>query len=381
MKNYKTMQETERTEWLSQFGIFLDNDYSLIKAKNEGWKEAFRRGLSLLEKFTISERFVRESLTYMDFDRRVKRLCYFIEEIRKQVVQAEGDVLARAAGPKYKRRAGRPTAESRAEERRAMEQQEADARKLEALSVVSGTPITTPKNNASKPPVTKPQTENIPDLFNQHSEEIINPRSSTAPTYHFQDLKHLLPHELQEQVESVAMLRGRAANESELAKMLAQKGAPTEEIASHTRAAADCTDTYMSIYEKVDRALATLYIATRANMSAVIAGETHDSQLAKTKPYYERVKDEDPTFEGKTLLELQKKAEENMTLSPEGKPMSKADKAALLHKYRTFFMRKDTRHTQRRLEKMQEIISYLQSIGESTDEYIQIYNQEKAALS
>lgn len=405
MKEYRTMPSKERSEWLERFGQFLRNDYRLIKSMSDGWRQAFKRGLALLEWFTISERFVRDSRQFMDYERRVKRMCFFVEELRKQVVQTEGEVLARLASPQYKRRVGRPTAESLEEERRALAQQEEDRMKVEALATIAGTKVEVVDAKHLPEMKTGKKAADIPDLFAQGNdggaemESPDNGRDASAiqspdneqktsgealdtseRTAHLQDLKHLLSADLRERVENVAMLRGQAATESEMAKLLAEKGASSEEIGQHAKAAADYTDAYMRIYDDVDRELATLYIATRVDEKAVVQGESRDSQLSKTKPYYEKVKDANPMFEGKVLMALEKKEEQEVGLSPEGKPMSKAEKAALLHKYRNYFLAKNVKTTKNRLDKMKERIEYLKQLGEETAEYEVIYERAKKEL-
>jgi len=398
MKEYRNLQGKERTAWLDRFGQFIAEDYANVKAMGNGWREGFKRGLALLESFSVSERFVRDARQFMDFERRVKRLCFLIEELRRQVIEAEGDVLARVAGPQYKRGRGRPTAETLAVERKALAQQEADAKVAEALAVVSGQEVEMPK---SKPlPESKVEQKvkmQGPDLFemaekneprnngitelrdNEPTESRNDEKSVSAPTLHLQDVKHFLSAELAERVDSIAMLRGRAATESEMAKSLAMGGGNKEEIAAHAEEAAKCVKAYTDIYDSVDKELAMLYVKTRLEADAVVEGESRESQLDKCKPYFDKAVTADPTFEGKALMQLQKKNEAGV-LSPDGVPMSKADKAALLHRYRSFFFRKGVKVTKDRVKKMEDIIAYLKSINEPCEEYEHILEESKKKL-
>lgn len=400
MKDYRSLQAKERTAWLDRFGKFIAEDYANVKTMGNGWRDGFKRGLALLESFSVSERFVRDARQFMDFERRVKRLCFFIEELRRQVIEAEGDVLARVAGPQYKRGRGRPTAETLAVERKALAQQEADAKVAEALAVVSGQEVEFTK---SKPlPESKVEqkvTMQGPDLFAMtensqgkpaNTENLAaepqgagsaqgEPQGTSTPTLHLQDVKHLLSAELAEQVENVAMLRGRAATESEMAKSLAMGGGSKEEVSDHAEEAAKCVKAYTDVYDAVDKELAMLYVRTRLEAEAVVEGESRESQLDKCKPYFDKAVAADPSFEGKALIQLQKKNEASV-LSPDGVPMSKADKAALLHKYRSFFFRKGVKVTKDRVKKMEEIIAYLKSINEPCEEYEHILEESKKKL-
>lgn len=387
MKDYSNMKESERVEWLELFGKFIAEDYANVKTMGEGWRDGFKRGLCVLEPFTESERFVRDSRQYMDYERRVNRMCFFIEELRRQVIEEEGDVLARAVGPQYSRRRGRPSSESIAEERKALAQQASDAKKIEALAALSGKRVSVPKQKPSPEVKTGRKEENGFDLFSQgepastkapnganDSQADSASTRQSEPKLHLQDVKHLLSADLSEKVNNVALLRGRAATESEIAKNLALGHGSKEEIAAHAAAATKYTNAYMAIFKEVDDELALLYVRTRLDVSAVVQGETRESQLEKCQPYYEKAVNADSAFEGKALLKLQKANEENV-LSPEGKPMSKADKAALLHKYRSFFMRKNVKATKERVAKMEKYIEYLKSINEPCEEYEHILAQ------
>lgn len=395
MKEYRNMEDAARIEWLLRFGEFIANDYATLKAMGDGWRDAFERGLSLFGVFSMTEKFVSESRRHHDYERRVKRMCFFVEELRHQVISVEGDVLARVSGPQYKRRVGRPTAASMYAEREALARQESDFKKFGALSAISGQNVEVAKSKPlSSLKVEKKLKMQGPDLFatadkneprnngitglrdNEPTRLRADDGDTSAPTLHLQEVKHFLSSELQERIESVAQLRGRAATESEMAKTLAMSHGSKEEIREHAQAAAACTEAYTKIYEDVDQSLALLYIRTRLDSAAVVRGETRDSQLSKTLPYYEKAVAADPGFEGKALLALQKQTESEV-LSPDGRPMSKADKAALLHKYRSFFMRKNVKITKDRLKKMEEIISYLRSINEPCDEYEHIFEESK----
>lgn len=393
MKDYSNMKEAERVEWLERFGKFIAEDYANVKAMGDGWQEAFKRGLNVLAQFTASERFVRDSRQYMDYERRVKRMCYFIEELRREVVEEEGDVLARAASPQYSRRRGRPSAESLAEERKVLAQQENDAKKIDVLAVLSGQRVEAKvKGQRLKDEVVKTGGNGGLDLFSQGepastptsepaSASYTEPASTphTEPKLQLRDLKHLLSADLAEAVDNVALLRGQAATESEMAKQLAMGGGSRKDIAEHSAAATKYTNAYMDIFKKVDDELALLYVKTRLDAGAVVQGETRESQLVKCEPYYHKAVEADPAFEGKALLKLQK-ANEAEVLSPEGKPMSKADKAALLHKYRTFFLRKGVKATKERVAKMEKTIEYLKSIGETCEEYEHILAETQKKL-
>ena len=135
MKEYRNMESGEQAQWLKAFSDFLANDYANVKAMGSEWQVAFERGLKVLEPFTICERFVSAARVYRDYERRVQRMGFFIEELRKQVIAVDGSLLAQAAAPQ-KRRVGRPTKK----EQMAMQQERVlkDSGKMDAVMQIAG---------------------------------------------------------------------------------------------------------------------------------------------------------------------------------------------------------------------------------------------------
>ena len=385
MKDYRTMTEQERTDWSVRFAAFLEQDYANIKTQGDGWKDSFRRGLKLLQPLTIAEEFVRTSKEFMDYERRIDRMAFFVEEMRRQVIEVDGDILARMS-VQTKRRVGRPTKEEVREY--AKQEQEEQSGKVEALARIAGMalPATEKKNKENKE--NEKTDVVVADLFtpnpSSHSDVSSPSQNEASPKPRLQDIKHLLDADLQDAVDTIAMLRSRAATESELAKELVAKGSTREEIEKHAKAACECTNAYEDIYARVDHALAQLYVNTKKSDKYIKYGETRESQMAKTEPYYQKVskvqvvqeskdepnepneangenQDENQNLDGGTAEHGEEKKEQPV--------MSKADKAALLHKYRTSFMRKDVKITKQRVNRMKQIIAELKKLGVPTDEY------------
>ena len=394
MKEYRNMSKDEQAVWAVRFSEFLTNDYANVKAMGEGWKAAFERGLGLLEPFTISEQFVKNTRAAMDYDRRIQRLSYFVEELRKQVVESEGDVLNHTVQP-MKRRVGRPTREeARAwnAEKSQMES-EANSGKADAVMIIAGRepePKAEPKPQPQKPdmgmedmfgkslppapipeqssptrslsdrggektssnlytevPRTERSTERNPVKKNQSPQA--EPTAAERERFtRLQDIKHKLTPETRDMVDTVAMLRGRMATESELAKELALRGAKPEEVETHAQIAAECEKMVQQIYDKVDE------------------------ELKKQTP-------SNPPL-----------GEDNEANSPahvsEGSPVGKdtqrsAEVKKKLHNYRTFFIRKDAKRTAARIERMDKIIAEMKAMGVATEEYELIRDNEKKALA
>lgn len=356
------MSKDEQAVWAVRFSEFLTNDYANVKAMGEGWKAAFERGLFVLEPFTISEQFVKNTRAAMDYDRRIQRLSYFVEELRKQVVESEGDVLNHNVQP-MKRRVGRPTREeARAwNAEKAQMESEANSGKADAVMIIAGRE---PEPKAEpRPQPQKPDT-GMEDMFgpskrgeekdaNKKDADKKNQSPQAEPTVEererftrLQDIKHKLSPDTRDMVDTVAMLRGRMATESELAKELALRGAKPEEVEKHAQIAAECEKMVQQIYDKVDEELRGLPPA--------------------------------PSYRGG------EEARSNATASggsPVGKDTQRSAEARKkLHNYRTFFVRKDAKRTAARIECMDKIIAELKAMGVPTEEYEQIREKEKKEL-
>ncbi|MBR1377970.1 MAG: hypothetical protein IJ557_02445 [Bacteroidaceae bacterium] len=340
------MNAAEREAWLFQFSKFLLNDYNNIKQQGIGWRQSFDRGLEVLQPMTICTSFVVASRQRQDYTRRITRMSYFVEELRKQVIAAEGSLLVRMSEESKPRRVGRPTKE---ESLAKTEQSKTDTpEKKRALGVVAGlaSEVTSIEHHSNSNPSSKEET-----MENKQSEAPapINNTPKTTPNpcerpSHLQDVKHLLSPDLQAAVDSVAMLRSRAATESTIAKDLASQGASAEEIAKHAKIAAQCTDAYTGIYARVDEEL-----AARKDPKGGNPAESVEADKASIQQETD-------------LFAMQERSE-------------------ILHQYRTYFIRKDIKPSAKRLEKMQGIISELKQWGVDTAEYETIYASEELKLT
>jgi hypothetical protein len=389
MKEYITMTEQERTEWAVRFAEFLKSDYANIKSQGEGWKKSFERGLKLFEPLMIADDFVRSAKEFMDYERRIDQMSFLVDEMRRQVIEVDGDVLSRIAAP-TKRKVGRPTKEEVREY--AKQEQEEQTGKVDALAQIAGMTLPEkekkPAKEEEKPGAvvgdlfaepSKPATPATPPASDNDSN--VNAPVAEAGKLRLQEIKHLLPGELQDAVDTVAMLRSRAATESELAKELVMNGGKQEEISKHAKAACECTNAYEDIYARVDMALAQLYVNTKKNDKYIKHGETRESQLAKTEPYYQKVSKVSKVEETKEEPHDANKPNKANEPKKDQPVMSKADKAALLHKHRTYIMRKDAKITQKRVERIEQIIAELKEMGVPTDEYEVVLEESKKQLA
>jgi len=376
MKEYKHMTAEEQTKWLALFSEFLEKDYADIKAMNEGWQAAFERGLKVLEPMTICQRFVHDSRQIHDYERRIRRMGYFVEELRRQVLATDGELLILSTEQPAKRRVGRPTRDETRRMRR--EQMLKDSGKVDLISSIAGI-----KHNSKEEE--KPAQQTI-DLFSHGPKATAPAPAKTEPTpaptaqpageraYRLQDIKHLLSGELQVDVDRMAVLRQEAAMESEKAKEAALAGKPQDEVATHAQRASELTSEIESIYKAIDEDLAHTYIQARLNNNL----DNKEQILKQTEYYYQKVTTANPAFEGLYLSRLTAQKEQEEREKKQG--MTDKELKKLLKGYRDYFLRKDVKPSEARLQKMEEKIAHMKQLNVSVQEFEIIYQTEKEAV-
>lgn len=378
------MNGEEQAQWVKLFSEFLDNDYVTVKTMGDGWKQAFERGLKVLEPMTMCQEFVEKSREYMDYERRVGRMGYFIEELRKQVVEVDGSLLASAVSAPQKRRRGRPTLAEAAEMKR--EQMVKESGKVEALAKVAGMKVDVVAVGKQQETNERKNEGMMGDLFGESGDEGGCRGTTTDGTGNddgnyeddgekagrLQDVKGLLSGELQEAVDRVAMLRGEAARMSENAKEAAMAGKSADEVAVMSQKAAKLTEEYEGIFRAVDEDLAKKYIRARMSKDEVFEGEKRSEVLEKTLFYYKKVVKHDPSFEGRYIAKVATQSQQT--------GQNEKERKKVLKKVRDYFLRKDMKPSEARLEKMREKIEMLKKMGESVEEYEKILESERVRV-
>lgn len=387
------MNGEEQAQWVKLFSEFLDNDYVTVKTMGDGWKQAFERGLKVLEQMTMCQEFVEKSREYMDYERRVGRMGYFIEELRKQVVEVDGSLLASAVSAPQKRRRGRPTLAEAAEMKR--EQMVKESGKVEALAKVAGMKVDVVAVGKQQEANERKNEGMMGDLFGESGDEGglhgtttdgtgnddgMNGSHGNDGNYEdegekagrLQDVKGLLSGELQEAVDRVAMLRGEAARMSENAKEAAMAGKSADEVAVMSQKAAKLTEEYEGIFKAVDEDLAKKYIRARMSKDEVFEGEKRSDVLEKTLFYYKKVVKHDPSFEGRYIAKVATQSQQT--------GQNEKERKKVLKKVRDYFLRKDMKPSEARLEKMREKIEMLKKMGESVEEYEKILESERVTV-
>lgn len=380
-KEFKAMTPQEQLAWLTDFRRWTDEKLPVLCALGNAWEsssiKSMEEGLKLISAFSYCRDFVQKSLMFRDFARRVERMRFYIEKIRKEVAlgnavkTAQGDTMAFVPQVQTRRR-GRPTKE---EQRQRMEQQQLreQTEAVAKTAVVEQKPaeIATPQQGnlfetepATPIPHTEPTTEFATALAMSHS----------GNRLHLDQLAWLMSKDLQMRIKEVAGLRAVAAKEAEQAKSLAENGVPQAVIEPHTRAAVEAKDKYLAIYAAVDKELGELYSLLYIGGEHIPSWEkrcaekgiTLNQLMAILKPYWEKVGCPTATLESVTP-----------SPEPEMSPADRAARQARLHSIRTYFMRKDTKLTQKRIDKMGELIVEVQGYGLPTEEYEAVLAQAK----
>lgn len=359
-KEFKQMSVQEQMNWLTDFSAWTEEQLPALCALGDAWEsssiKSLEDGLRLISAFGYCRDFVQKSLLFRDFSRRMGRMQYYVDRIQKEINEgmyvkgAEGDRIALVERIRGRRR-GRPTKEEVAERKR-----------------MEGEPLFSKDDIFGK--------EDVQDTPEEKSalQAAIDLALNSGTRLHFDQIDWLFTDELRSRIKQVAALRATAAKESNLAKELASTGAPQSVIAPHSQAAVDYTTSYKTIYAEIDAFLGNLY--------ALLFGEEPSSQAtydygmicrkkgiefgtlrAILKPYWEK-------------MGCPQQTTENVAESPENKPEETAEEAekkavlqARLHAIRTYFIRKDTTSTPRRVKRMEDMIAELKGYGQPVEGY------------
>lgn len=301
-------------------------------------REAFERGLTLLEGTPGAATFVRDSRRFRDYHRRVRQLLTYLQTM--QTSRSE-----------IKRHVGRPTREEQAAY--------AQAQKEKALEEARRSLFPDLQPDLTLQPLTYGGI-----VANPNGETI----ASTMPN--LMQLRPFLSERLQEQVNSVRSLRNEMAAKSEQAKTMVEAnekaGRPIyteEEIALlATRAVKIESEILPRIYISVDREIGEAYLrlSPRTGDPEYIARIEKACKVppqnlrAQFRPFYDKALARDPLF-------VQSVADKIAADRPEVKAerdrqaKHKAEADALIK----YIMRKDKPSTKARVKGLTERIAQL----------------------
>ena len=362
---YPDMTAEQQTRWVNEFAtiigeyseriVLLGKGREAMKADELPW---VRDLFGLLSAWPFASDFCEKAMRYGDFSARTGRLSVYVDKVKD--VLADGLVMTDASGNKVAfvspstplRRRGRPTKEEVAARLRGdtmvlpddspeNAKRRAIAKMLGLEVIVSGE-APREKNNAelkAEREAKKAEFERQnPSLFGGEADggndarnnDITSQRNNEntavpAPIsmgeiyqdriesdrLHLSDIKWLCTKELQERIDMVRAQRTAFGDAAQTAKVLAERGASQDEIAVYAKQAEEAREAYEATYAAVDDDLAVLHKRLSIDLPYVEKFKTRfkgvdiEKVLYITRPYYEKVRKEDPALDAriKRLIE------------------------------------------------------------------------------
>ena len=305
-------------------------------------REAFERGLSLLEGNHNASAFVRDSRRFRDYHRRVRQLLTYLQTMQTSCSE-------------IKRHVGRPTKEEQTAY--------AQAQKEKALEEARRSLFPDLQPDLTLQPLTYGGI-----VANPNGETI----ASTMPN--LMQLRPFLSERLQEQVNSVRSLRNEMAAKAEQAKTMAEANEKCqvqgrsplyseEEIAMlATRAVKIESDILPRIYINVDREIGEAYLrlSSRTGDPEYIAriekacNVPPQNLRAQFRPFYDKALARDPLFT-QTIADRIAADHPEVKAERDRQAQHKAEADALIK----YIMRKDKPSTKARVKGLTDRIAQL----------------------
>ena len=305
-------------------------------------REAFERGLSLLEGNHNASAFVRDSRRFRDYHRRVRQLLTYLQTMQTSCSE-------------IKRHVGRPTKEEQTAY--------AQAQKEKALEEARRSLFPDLQPDLTLQPLTYGGI-----VANPNGETI----ASTMPN--LMQLRPFLSERLQEQVNSVRSLRNEMAAKAEQAKTMAEANEKCqvqgrsplyseEEIAMlATRAVKIESDILPRIYINVDREIGEAYLrlSPRTGDPEYIARIEKACNVplqnlrAQFRPFYDKALARDPLF-AQTIADRIAADHPEVKAERDRQAQHKAEADALIK----YIMRKDKPSTKARVKGLTDRIAQL----------------------
>ena len=170
------------------------------------------------------------------------------------------------------------------------------------------------------------------------------------------DLAWLCSDDLRKRIETVRALRVTAESASERAKTMADMGAAAKDIEPYAQQAKEAVEGYLAIYAAVDEELAIQFKRLSIDLPYIdrfkqrFRGVDVEKVLHITRPYYEKVKKDDPAIDARVKLAIE-------TDNPEYAAKMKADEAKKeeIYDILRYLKRKDKPASDVRLKSAKEV--------------------------
>jgi hypothetical protein len=338
MKPFLSMTHEEKLSYIATLRNYLND--SIPQMQSQFSTEVFKQGLELISAYSRTSSFLEEREIFHDYRAQLPSLVRWVETIIRESEQYV-QLHAPQPDPNLTPHVGRPTTE----EKKAREQ--ARAKQQEKMAQIA------PKV------IEAPEPTTVLDVV---------ALSGTLPT--LRQIAWLMPQGIATRIDSLRDDRTAFADYSEQAKRLAAEG-KEQEASEAAHEAQSLLLKIKALYSDVDYELAVIHIRLKDDPNYRKEKEEQwkkiDEIISFTKPYYQKVSEDTPTFVG----EMQRIIAEN---SPEAiaererKAEEKREADAII-KYLT---RTDKPNTLKRIATMQERVKRLRElIGEEAAPYEQ----------
>lgn len=338
MKPFLSMTHEEKLSYIATLRNYLND--SIPQMQSQFSTEVFKQGLELISAYSRTSSFLEEREIFHDYRAQVPSLVRWVETIIRESEQYV-QLHAPQPDPFLTPHVGRPTTE----EKKAREQ--ARAKQQEKMAQIA------PKV------IEAPEPTTVLDVV---------ALSGTLPT--LRQIAWLMPEGIATRIDSLRDDRTAFADYSEQAKRLAAEG-KEKEASDAAHEAQSLLLKIKGLYADVDYELAVIHIRLKDDPNYRKEHEDKwkkiDEIISFTKPYYQKVSEDTPTFVG----EMQRIIAEN---SPEAiaererKAEEKREADAIIK----YLMRTDKPNTLKRIATMQERVKRLRElIGEEAAPYEQ----------
>ena len=328
MKPFLSMTHEEKLSYIATLRNYLND--SIPQMQSQFSTEVFKQGLELISAYSRTSSFLEEREIFHDYRAQVPSLVRWVETIIRESEQYV-QLHAPQPDPFLTPHVGRPTTE----EKKAREQ--ARAKQQEKMEKIA------PKV------IEAPEPTTVLDVV---------ALSGTLPT--LRQIAWLMPEGIATRIDSLRDDRTAFADYSEQAKRLAAEG-KEKEASDAAHEAQSLLLKIKALYSDVDYELAVIHIRLKDDPNYRKEHEDKwkkiDEIISFTKPYYQKVSEDTPTFVG----EMQRIIAEN---SPEAiaererKAEEKREADAIIK----YLMRTDKPNTLKRIATMQERVKRLREI-------------------
>ena len=332
------MTHEEKLSYIATLRNYLND--SIPQMQSQFSTEVFKQGLELISAYSRTSSFLEEREIFHDYRAQLPSLVRWVETIIRESEQYV-QLHAPQPDPNLTPHVGRPTTEEKkAREKARAKQQE----KMEKIA---------PKV------IEAPEPTTVLDVV---------ALSGTLPT--LRQIAWLMPQGIATRIDSLRDDRTAFADYSEQAKRFAAEG-KEKEASDAAHEAQSLLLKIKALYSDVDYELAVIHIRLKDDPNYRKEKEEQwkkiDEIISFTKPYYQKVSEDTPTFVG----EMQRIIAEN---SPEAiaererKAEEKREADAIIK----YLMRTDKPNTLKRIATMQERVKRLREIiGDEAEPYEQ----------